>query len=85
MQINEGIIEQLLQIDIIKQTNSIPALKLLIYQLVFVLSQQQVAGKSEEKSQNLEKMGKLAEILFSIKQVLKEMNLDMEDGSLKNI
>ena len=67
MQINEGIIEQLLQIDIIKQTNSIPALKLLIYQLVFVLSQQQVAGKSEEKSQNLEKMGKLAEILFSIK------------------
>lgn len=85
MQINEGIIEQLLQIDIIKQTNSIPALKLLIYQLVFVLSQQQVAGKSEEKSQNLEKMGKLAEILFSIKQVLKEMNLDMEDSSLKNI
>lgn len=85
MQINEGIVEQLLQIDIIKQTNSVPALKLLIYQLVFVLSQQQVAGRSEEKNENSEKMGKMAEILFSIKQILKEMNLDMEDSTLKNI
>jgi hypothetical protein len=71
-QIDQGIVEELLQGDVLAGVNSVPALKLVIYELILHISQQ--SSNSSPKSTDFSPtLNRISNLLNSIHEILADL------------
>lgn len=73
--INEGIVEELMQSDVLSQVQSLPAVKLILYELILLVSQQNTGGKGGNSEEGSVVFGRITNVLLEIKDLLRDISV----------
>ena len=75
----------MLQSDLLTKVQSLPAVKLILYELILLVSQQNIGGKSSNAEEGTVTYGRISNVLLEIKNLLRDLSVEGEDAPLRAI